>query len=212
MFLFRIRPLFLTIAILSFTSTAYADPTADTLSDCELSGCFVADPPTEAHEDPEPQWLQVGIAPALELGRGVVGAAVVSPFLTIRTWQGLRLGVAYTPDVGITDGMEGCSTVTICNNARSRVSGRAEYQFGTLGFRPWLALELGRERWSGTDMTTGGFPEVSGVRTVWAGQAGFDGVVGRKGGSIGLGLFATYIGQHDGGGIGAGARLVMGFL
>ncbi len=61
-------------------------------------------------------------------------------------------------------------------------------------------------------MTTNGFPEVSGVRTVWSGQAGVDGVIGSDDGSIGLGLFATYTGQSEGGGPGVGARLVMGFF
>jgi hypothetical protein len=73
-------------------------------------------------------------------------------------------------------------------------------------------MELGREAWSGTDMTTRGFPEVSGVRMVWSGQAGLDGVIGSDDGTIGLGLFAIYTGQSDGGGPGVGARLVMGFF
>jgi hypothetical protein len=141
-----------------------------------------------------------------------VGASVFSTSLTVHAWDGLRLGASYTPTFGIIDGMEGCSTVTVCNNARWRASARAEYQFGTRGLRPWLAMELGRESWSGTDMTTSGFPEVSGVRTVWSGQAGLDGVIGNSDGSIGLGLFATYTGQGDGGGPGVGARLVMGFF
>jgi hypothetical protein len=182
-------------------------------SDCELSGCFESEPTTEsAAEDPAPQWLELGLAPALELGRGVVGASVLSTSLTLHTWNGLRLGVSYTPTLGILDGMEGCSTVTLCNNARWRASARAEYQFGTRGLRPWLAMELGRETWSGTDMTTSGFPEVSGVRTVWSGQAGLDGVIGGDDGSIGLGLFGSYTGHGDRSGLGAGVRLVMGFL
>ena len=180
-------------------------------SDCELSGCLESEPSTEA-EDPPPQWLELGLAPAFELGRGVPGASVFSTSLTLRTWNGLRLGLSYTPALGIIDGMEGCSTVTICNNTRWRASARAEYQFGTRGLRPWLAMEFGRETWSGTDMTTSGFPEVSGVRTVWSGQAGLDGVIGSDDGSIGLGLFATYTGQTDGSGPGVGARLVMGFF
>jgi hypothetical protein len=182
-------------------------------SDCALSGCLESEPTTESPaEDPPPQWLELGISPALELGRGVVGASVLSTSLTLRTWNGLRLGLSYTPTLGVIDSMEGCSTATVCHNERWRASARAEYQFGTRGLRPWLAMELGRETWSGTDMTTAGSPEISGVRTVWAGQAGFDGVTGSSNGSIGLGLFATYTGHDGGSGPGIGARLVIGFF
>ena len=181
-------------------------------SDCALSGCLESDPSTSSTEDPPPQWVEIGLAPALELGRGAAGASVLSTSLTVRTWEGLRLGLSYTPTLGIIDGMEGCSTATICTDSRWRASARAEYQFGTRGLRPWLAMDLGRETWSGTDMTTSGFPEVSGVRTVWSGQAGFDGVIGSSDGSIGLGLFASYTRQSDGSGPGVGARLVMGFF
>jgi len=199
--------------LLFVTTSAQADPSVQDAEECERSGCFTVesslDESTEEQNDPE--WVQVGVAPAVELGREDTVAAVISPLLTIRTWQGLRLGASYTFDDTIIDGLEGCSTATICHDKRWRLSGRAEYQFGTRGFVPWLALELGREHWSGTDMTASGFPEISGTRTVWAGQAGFDAVIGQKD-AIGLGLFVSYVGQQDSHGLGAGARLIVGFF
>ncbi len=208
-----LRSLLLSTVILSFAPAASAlPPEVERQSDCALSGCLESDPSTRPIEAPPPSWLELGLSPALELGRGVVGASVLSTSLTLRTWNGLRLGLSYTPTLGIIDGMEGCSTATVCHNERWRAGARAEYQFGTRGLRPWLALELGRETWSGTDMTTAGFPEVSGTRTIWSGQAGLDGVIGDSDGSLGIGLFATYALQHDGSGPGVGARLAIGFF
>lgn len=155
-----------------------------------------------------PPLLELGVAPALETGRSVMVASVVSPTLTIRTWERWRLGGSLTPMIGHPlQSFEGCTPVRFCLSSSWRAAARAEYQVNDSGAaRPWAAIELGLESWRGMNMVEGPRPE-SGLTPIFVAQGGIDTVTRGSKATGGLGVFGGVVLGHQGFGLQAGVRV-----